>query len=426
MLISVLVSDTAVLCAMLISGLKFYITVGANKMAANSHRLIIKNGHIYDPGNGIDRFGDLAMFKNRIVDVMPDDHTNLMIIDADGDLVVPGLIDFHTHIGYGTSEAAIDADTIFLPSGVTTVLDAGTKGAANIDQLAKEVVPSALSTIKCLINLSPTGIVTLKYGERIDPKYFDEEQMKYCLEKYPDTIIGLKIRIMKDTLPDYANTGLEPLRRAIEIAEHLGAFIAVHVTDPPCLYSEIVKHLRPGDVLVHPYQAVGRTIIDENGNLDGSLLEAKKRGVLIDLAGARTNQNYLIARKAIDQGFKPDIYSTDMVRDSVFMKPVFSLPYILSTYKNLGISTADLIKGCTSIPARVMGMEGEIGTLAAGARADIAIFKEKDVKMEFVDWFDNKIQGNMIFEPRCTIKDGRLVSLNMEVKQHVIHKLPLV
>lgn len=390
-------------------------------MAANSHRLIIKNGHIYDPGNGIDRFGDLAMFKNRIVDVMPDDHTNLMIIDADGDLVVPGLIDFHTHIGCGTSEAAIDADTVFLPSGVTTAVDAGTKGVANIDQLAKEVVPSALSTIKCLINLSPTGIVTLKYGECIDPKYFDEEQIKYCLEKYPDIIIGLKIRIMKDTLPDYANTGLEPLRRAMEIAEHLGTFIAVHVTDPPCLYSEIVKHLRRGDILVHPYQAIGRTIIDENGNLDDSLLKAQKRGVLIDLAGARTNQSYLIAQKAIDQGFKPDIYSTDMVRDSVFMKPVFSLPYILSTYRNLGISTADLIKGCTSIPAQVMGMNGEIGTLAAGARADIAIFKEKDVNMEFVDWFDNRIQGNMIFEPRCTIKDGRLVSLNMEVRQHVIH-----
>ena len=395
-------------------------------MAANNHRLLIKNGHIYDPGAGIDYYGDLAMYKSRIVDKMPDDGTNIMIIDAEGDLVVPGLIDFHTHVGYGVSEAAIDADSIFLPSGVTTVMDCGTRGLGNMDQMAKEVAQRGFCTIKCLINVSPTGLMTLKYPECLDPKYFDEEQLRYFMEKYPDVIRGLKIRLMTETLPDYANTGLLPLQRAIEMAEHLGTFIAVHVTNPPCEYKDILDMLRPGDIFVHPYQGIGKTIIDENGKLVPGVMEAKKRGVIVDLAGARTNQDYEIAKKAMAQGFYPDIYSTDMARDSVYMKPVFSLPYILSTYRNLGASREDLFVGCTATPAKILGMDKDYGTLRPGAYADIAIFKEKEVDMDFVDWFDHHLHGTMIFEPRCTIKAGRLVYLAMDVKQEIHHRIALV
>jgi predicted amidohydrolase len=103
------------------------------------------------------------------------------------------------------------------------------------------------------------------------------------------------------------------------------------------------------------------------------------------------------------------------------MKPVFSLPYILSTYRNLGIPTDSLIKGCTSVQAKIMGMAGEIGTLAPGARADITILKEKNVNLEFSDWFGHSFTGSIIYEPRGTIKNGRLYYLHMEVGQQMVH-----
>jgi dihydroorotase len=391
-----------------------------SSMAAYNHRILIKNGHIYDPGQGSDRIGDLAMFKNRIVDQLPDDGTNLMIIDAEGDLVLPGLIDFHTHVGFGVSEIAIDTDAAFLPNGVTATVDAGTRGIANIHQMAAEVVPTTTTTIKCLLNLSATGIVTGKYGECIDPKYFDLEQIRFCFEKYSHVLIGLKLRLMKDTLPDFEQTGLAPLIAALEIAERLGVFLAVHITNPPCPYKDMVNLLRPGDILVHPFQGSGTTIMDENGNIDPCLHDAKKRGVIFDLAGGRTNQSYAVAKKAIANGLVPDVFSTDLVRDSVYMKPVFSLPYILSTYRNLGVPLADLIRGCTTLPAKLMGMEGKIGTLKTGAIADICIMKEKSVKLDFNDWYGNSFVGETILEPRVTIKDGRVVFMNMEVKQEVV------
>lgn len=395
-------------------------------MAANNHRLLIKNGHIYDPGHHIDYFGDLYMFKDRIVETMPDDGTNVMIIDAEGALVVPGLIDFHAHVGYGTSEAAFDADPICLPNGVTTVVDAGTRGIANMDQFVKDVIPSAISTIRCLCNVSPVGITSMKFPEDINPRYFDEAQIQFLMEKYPGMIKGLKLRISRTILKEYDISGLEPLKKAVELAENLGVFLAVHITDPPCEYSEILKYLRPGDVWVHPYQGMGRTIIDENGKLVKGVMEAKERGVILDLAAARTNQNYVVAKKAIEQGLAPDIYSTDMSRDSAYMHPVFSLLYVLSTYRALGISMEDLLKGCTSIPAKKLGMENEIGSLLPGAKADVAIIRENTNEREYIDWFDNRITGRCLLEPRATIKDGRLVYLAMDAKQEVKHRLELV
>lgn len=396
------------------------------QMAANNHRVLIRNGHIYDPGHGIDYHGDLAMFKNQIVKEMPDDGTNLMIIDAEGDLVLPGLIDFHTHVGFGVSEIGINTDAAFLPNGVTSTVDAGTRGIANIDQMAREVVPATTTRIKCLLNLSPTGIVTAKYGECIDPRYFDLEQIRYCFEKYPDILIGLKLRLMKETLTDYDTAGLKSLSAALDIARELGVFLAVHVTNPPCPYKDIVDQLRAGDILVHPYQGNGRTILDENGEIEACLFEARKRGVLFDLAGARANQNYAIAGKAIAAGLVPDIYSTDLARDGVYMKPVFSLPYMLSTYRNLGIPLPDLITGCTTLPARLMGLESRIGTLTPGALADICVLRETRAPMTYVDWYGNSFTGDLMYEPRVTIKDGRVAFMSMTVKQEVHHRFELV
>lgn len=395
-------------------------------MAANNHRLLIKNAHVYDPGRGIDYQGDLAIFKDRIVEALPDDGTNLMIIDAEGDWVVPGLIDYHAHVGFGSTAVGFPTDLVCLSNGVTTVLDGGTRGASNMDQMCRQVIPSAITTVKCLLNFSDTGISSLKYAENINPKYFDVEQMRFMIEKYPDAIAGLKIRIMKEAMPDYKDTGMEPLRRAVEIASELGQRLHVHFTDPPGSYAEALTLLRPGDVFVHPYQGMGTTILSKDGTIDQAVFDAKKRGVLVDLAGARIHQSYVVARAAIAQGFVPDIYSTDLARDAIFMKPVFSLPYILSAYRNLGIAFKDLIIGSTTTPAKLLGISRKRGTLAVGASADITILKEKNVQTVFTDWFGNSFVGNTLYKPLGTIKDGRLYYLDMEVKQKLINKLSLV
>jgi len=52
----------------------------------------------------------------------------------------------------------------------------------------------------------------------------------------------------------------------------------------------------------------------------------------------------------------------------------FDLPTVMSKFLHLGMSLADVVGKATCAPARVLGREGEIGTLRPGARADLLVF----------------------------------------------------
>ena len=60
--------------------------------------LLIKNGRIIDPANGIDKKGDLLVRNGKIEHLGKCDSSTKKIIDAAGLLVVPGLIDMHVHL----------------------------------------------------------------------------------------------------------------------------------------------------------------------------------------------------------------------------------------------------------------------------------------------------------------------------------------
>ena len=59
--------------------------------------LLIKNGHIIDPANGIDKKADLLIADGKIADLGKIKADCKNVIDAAGKLVTPGLIDIHVH-----------------------------------------------------------------------------------------------------------------------------------------------------------------------------------------------------------------------------------------------------------------------------------------------------------------------------------------
>ena len=61
-------------------------------------KLLIKNGRVIDPRNGIDDFSDILLEKSRIKGIAPQlECENAVIIDASNKVVTPGLIDMHVH-----------------------------------------------------------------------------------------------------------------------------------------------------------------------------------------------------------------------------------------------------------------------------------------------------------------------------------------
>lgn len=64
-------------------------------------RILIKNGHVIDPANGIDEVCDILVDNGIIAEVGKDaylDGVELSVIDADGMVVAPGLVDMHVHL----------------------------------------------------------------------------------------------------------------------------------------------------------------------------------------------------------------------------------------------------------------------------------------------------------------------------------------
>ncbi len=88
--------------------------------------LLIENGRVIDPAQGMDRVTNLLISEGRIAayDVKPEDCTGLEVIDATGCIVAPGLIDMHVHLrepGQEEDETIASGTAAALAGGFTSI-----------------------------------------------------------------------------------------------------------------------------------------------------------------------------------------------------------------------------------------------------------------------------------------------------------------
>ena len=74
--------------------------------------LLIKGGEAIIPSTGFRGMLDIAISQDKIAATEPDISPDAaaQIVDARGKLVVPGLIDLHTHLGFEIHQKAIYAE----------------------------------------------------------------------------------------------------------------------------------------------------------------------------------------------------------------------------------------------------------------------------------------------------------------------------
>lgn len=366
--------------------------------------ILIKNGCIIDPYSKRKEVSDICI-KNGMVVPVPKDIEADFIFDATGMLVMPGLIDYHTHVFSGGTEIGIPADLSMIPQGVTTVVDAGSAGVANAKAFLRSINENRVQ-IKAFLNVSPTGLTTGRYHENINPKYWDKVKLKQLLQTHRDIFLGLKIRISK-AIAD--GLGLDTLKAAVELASELNTRLAVHTTDPLAPMEEIARVLRKGDILVHCFHGTGSTILDEKGQVLDSVWEAQQRGIIMDAANGRNHWTFAVAETALQQGFVPDIISTDITTKTLFKDPVFGLPYVMSKYLSLGVPLENVVACCTANPANLLGMEGTIGTLEPGACGDVSVFSMEDKEIIFSDTKGETRRGSHILIPKLTVLNGQVL-----------------
>lgn len=358
--------------------------------------LLVKNVLKVFNEKGISReIGNIAVKDNLIVQ---EEELNINevehIIDGKGQMAIPGLIDFHTHLFRTGSGFGLNADLLF-STGVTTAVDMGSAGRANYEAFHVSDIISKQMRIKTFLNISPIGQPGAGITEPLTDECFSPCDMEKIIDKYRNEIVGLKLRISKNLV---GKLGLHPLETAVKLGEKWKLPVAVHTTNPPSSTEDIVKRLRPGDIFLHMYQGIGNTIIGDNGKVLPGIKQAQREGIIFEVGQGRMNFDLEVARKALEDGFYPNIISTDSTPRTLFIhEDMKNMPHMMSKFLNMGMPLQDVLQASLTKPAEVLGMENEIASLEPGTCADIVLFD-----------FDLR-DGKKKIVPRVTIAGGKVV-----------------
>lgn len=375
--------------------------------------ILLKGGHVIDPANNIDEVMDVAITENKIVEVAANIPTNNteQVIDVSGLYVTPGIIDLHTHVYFGTTDnlqadsyVSLPADAFSFRAGVTTVVDAGSSGWKSFRHFKENAIDRSQTRILAFLNIVGAGMVG-RYEEQ-DVTDMNPVMTAHMINRlYPDIIVGIKA-------PHYWGDFTQ-----VDIAVEAGQLANVPVmvdfgeTTPPNSIEELfMEHLRPGDIFTHTYsyQTSGReTVVDENFKVKPFIFDAQERGIIFDVGHGGGAFSWRQASPSIEQGFKPDVISSDLHIYSMNsgMKDMANL---MSKFLNLGMTLPDVIQRSTWNPANVINRP-DLGNLSVGSHADIAVFNLREGDFGFMDVRRTKIKGTSKLEAELTIRDGRIV-----------------
>lgn len=366
--------------------------------------LLIKGGEVVDPGGGRQGRLDVGIKRNRIAAVdanLPAESAH-RVIDATGQYVSPGLIDLHTHVYHGATCWGVRADPIAARTGVTTWLDVGSSGAFNFPGFREFIAQPASSRIYALLNISSIGL-TAQTWELANLNYLDVDLCCKLIDHNRDLILGVKVRVDKNTT---SGTGLAGLERGRQAAEASGLPMMVHIGMGPPTITEVLDFMRPGDILTHCFTGHSMRIVDE----DGGLLEVAKRawdsGIVMDIGHGAGSFSFTTASALIAAGHRPDVISSDIHQFSIH-GPLFDMPTCLSKFLALGMSLEEVIAASTVRPAQVLGMADEIGTLKPGALADIALWRLLDGDFPLYDVHMNERRSKQLLQNTLTLINGR-------------------
>ena len=344
--------------------------------------LVIKGGRVLDPGERLDGDLDVAIDGGRIAAVergIPAESA-ARTIDASGQLVTPGLVDLHTHIYPGATYWGIRPDPVAAATGVTTWVDAGSTGAMNVLGLREYLDRTSRVRSYAFLNIATIGLVAATYELRL-LEHLDIDLCVKLGRLNADFVRGVKVRMGAQTAGEHE---LEPLRRGIAAAEQLEVPVMVHLSSGPPEVDEIVELLRPGDMLTHSFTGGGMRLVDDNGRPREAVRRALDRGMLLDMGHGAGGFSFEVAEQLAAHGVRPHVVSTDLHQSSLW-GPVYDLPTTIAKAMVLGMSLSEAIEACTAAPARVLRLEGVVGSLRRGASEDVALFKVENGEFPLVD-----------------------------------------
>lgn len=378
--------------------------------APASYDLVLSGGTVFDPVANTQQIADVAVVGDRIARIGPALATQAQaqareVVDCTGTYVLPGLVEGHTHIFANVSKVGAPPDEAHLRRGVVAAADAGTVGASTFPAFLKYTVEPAAIRLVNFLNVSVLGLIDFRFGELINPRTLAPEDAIQVAQDNPDTVRGFKIRLSEDVVGE---AWRELLKTSLEVAAAANLPLMIHIGETEEPLPAILELLRPGDIVSHCYTGKPHGILNQTGGVLPQVLEARARGVLFDSAHGRSNLSFEVARRAIAEGFLPDILSSDTSARN-WRGPVFDLVTSMAKLRALGMSMQDIAPRVTIAPARVLGLDTEgYGTLVEGGPAHVTVLADT-AETTLPDAAGNQIVAPRL-EPTIVLQAGQRVA----------------
>jgi dihydroorotase len=375
---------------------------------AQTTDILLKGGHLIDPKNQLDGRFDVLITGDKIANVAPNiTATNAMrVVDATGMYVTPGLIDIHTHVfvgsnsGFADGWSSLSPDNITLKAGITTIVDAGTAGWRNFPLFRRNVIDRSITRVLSFINIGAGGMTGFPSEE--DMNDMSVQMTSNIIRQNSGIIVGVK-------LGHFSGKEWLPFDRTLEACEiaNVPLFLECHLREYPL--DEILRRLRKGDIFSHTYCAAGdrECILDENGKLKNSVIQAKNKGVLFDLGHGGAMFHLDIAIPAMAQGLMLDSFGSDLHRTSM-NGGMRNMLESMSKFLNLGMSLSEVVNVATWSSAQAI-KRPDLGNLSVGSDADVAIIGVRRGSFGFLDTKNQRLAGDRRLEAEMTIRAGRIV-----------------
>jgi dihydroorotase len=371
--------------------------------------LLLKGGHVIDPRNGVDGVRDVAVRAGHVAAVVAgiEASTAKQTIDVRGLYVTPGLVDIHAHVyagTHGTSVAggldSVTPDHIGFRAGVTTMVDVGSSGWRNFPEFRRTVIDRSKTRVLAMLNIAGMGMPN--YEVEQNPADLDPKETAAMAKKHADVVVGIKSAHWRQPTFLSVDKAVEAGKLAsIPVMVDFGYFL------PERPYQVMVlDKLRPGDMSTHFYRWPA-PLLDGNDKVMEYLYVARKRGVKFDVGHGGGSFHFRQAEPMVKQGFWPDSISTDVHSGSI-NGAMIDMLNVMSKFLVMGVPLVEVIRQSTTNPAAQV-QRPQLGQIAVGAEADIAVLRLDRGRFGYVDVKGGKIEGDQRLACELTVRGGQIV-----------------
>ncbi len=373
--------------------------------------LVLKGGTVIDASSGIHGNNDIAIQQGKIAHIAPAiaREETRRVVEVAGAIITPGLIDLHAHVFEACTRIGVHPDMGGVYAGVTTIVDAGSSGSATFESFPRYIMPHCHTEIIPFLHISQTGLAAMP--DIIAEGSIDLDGTLRVLDRHKGLICGIKARMVSPALEIF---GMKMPQLAKRAARESGTKLMVHIGDTekrydPAVIRSLLPLLEKGDILTHYFTANPGGVLDGNGKLVPEAWEAEKTGVWFDTAHGQMNFSFDIGRRIIDQGLLPHCISTDLTIPGR-LNTVHSMTEMMTRFIGLGFTLEQVVTMCSTNPAKAIGAEDRLGTLAVGRQADISVLNIIEGDWTVYDVLRASMRVKQAVVPVLTVKRGEVFS----------------